>query len=186
MGRRRSLRRGKRRLTLGRVLLILIVATGVGLGYFVWYSAYGPPPQGFPFKCLGSEGQPLHIHPKLQITVEGQGVTIPADIGILTNCFEPMHTHDTSGTIHVESATKSTQSTLGQFFQIWNATYHAVDFGGTSHPIVFNSTDILGFKTDSSYKVVMLVNGSPSSMDDSLALNSLDQSTIAIEYVASG
>jgi hypothetical protein len=113
--------------------------------------------------------------------VNGQNVTVAADIGILNSgtCLEPVHTHDASGIIHIESPNANTQYTLAQFFQIWNATYHTVTVSGIPQPIAFNSTDILGFKADATHKVVLLVDGKPSSEYGSLVLNSLDYCSAA-------
>jgi len=153
---------------------VVILVAVVGIGYLAYYSL--APPPGLPFPCAGSEGTVLHEHPYLQIVINGQNVPIPAEIGILSSgsCFQPIHTHDASGIIHVESPDTTTQYTLGEFFQIWSATYHTVTINGTSRPIVFNSTDILGFKADSTHSVVLLVDGKPSSAYGSLVLNSLD------------
>src|SRR5437016_1935131 len=47
----------------------------------------------------------LHIHPRLSIIVDGQKVPVPANIGIEPSgrTMAALHTHDDSGTIHVES-----------------------------------------------------------------------------------
>ncbi len=180
-------KRGKKnRLTLGKALIIVILATVIGMGYVVAEYGFPSTPAGLPYPCSGSGSVALHVHPVLRIVISGQSVTIPADIGFLGSCLEPVHTHDTSGTIHVESPNRSTQYTLGAFFQIWEVTYHTTNLGGASHPIVFNSTDILGFKADSGHKVVMLIDGVPSSEYGALVLNSLDVQTIQIEYVTNG
>ena len=72
-----------------------------------------------------------HIHQHLTITVRGNPVTVPAGIGI--NQFEryisPIHTHDSSGTIHIESGTTDT-FTLGQFFDVWGVRLTADCIGG--------------------------------------------------------
>ena len=129
----------------------------------------------FPYPCNNeTNGLALHIHPWLRIVIEGQNVTIPADIGLVNGCEEPTHTHDTSGIIHVESPDATGQYTLGGFFQVWSATYASITINGTNHPIVFNSTDILGFRADSTHKIVLLVDGKPSTDYGSLILNSLD------------
>ncbi len=74
----------------------------------------------------------MHIHPQLSITSNSAGaVTIPAQIGITQSLWNdhsldqygagglaPIHTHDTSGTIHVESNTLR-DFTLHQFLAIW-------------------------------------------------------------------
>jgi len=145
----------------------------------------------FPFPCLGSESLFLHIHPYLRIVIDGKNVTIPGAIGIenalpegssnwgevysggSSSCFEPVHTHDSSGLIHIESP-QNQNYTLGDFFNIWNQTYSYALFNGTKHPVVFTDNDILGFTTNSSYKLVLLVDGKPSSAFGNLVLNTLD------------
>lgn len=56
----------------------------------------------------------------------GKKVTIPADIGIAQTAsgllFSPIHTHDTSGIIHVESPTVR-PFTLGEFFDVWGVRF---------------------------------------------------------------
>jgi hypothetical protein len=140
----------------------------------------------FPFPCLSSEALEFHIHPYVRIIIGGENVSIPAAIGIRdptyangvaagspSSCFEPLHTHDSSGIIHIESGTNTTY-TLRDFFSVWNTTYGTVVIDGAKHPVVFNSTDILGFKTDVHHKVVLLVDGRASDSYESLALNGLD------------
>lgn len=70
---------------------------------------------------LGQEGQVLHIHSHLDVFVDGKQVTVPADIGIDLNKqqISPLHTHDTSGVVHIESPIK-TDFTLGEFMTEWN------------------------------------------------------------------
>src|SRR5947209_1562386 len=45
----------------------------------------------------------MHIHPHLTILINGQDQVIPAGIGVEASGDLPMHTHDDSGTIHIES-----------------------------------------------------------------------------------
>ncbi len=67
---------------------------------------------------LGAEGSAQHIHAHLDIVINGQPVQVPADIGIY-NGITPVHTHDASGIIHIESPDANATYTLGQFFDIW-------------------------------------------------------------------
>ncbi len=73
----------------------------------------------------------MHIHPQLSITSNSLPVTVPALIGISASLWKdhsldqygtgglsPIHTHDTSGQIHVESNTPR-DFTLHEFFAIW-------------------------------------------------------------------
>lgn len=86
----------------------------------------------------------MHIHPKLQIIIDGRQVTIPSNMGILWTLWKdrslerlgmpmpdmrdmpfmsPLHTHDTSGIIHVES-TVIRNYTLGEFFDVWGVSFN--------------------------------------------------------------
>lgn len=71
-----------------------------------------------------------HAHPLLKVQVDGRRVTVPANIGIDPG-EDPMqmaglHTHDTSGTIHVEGVPGAR---LGQFFAIWGVPFSAGRLG---------------------------------------------------------
>jgi hypothetical protein len=68
---------------------------------------------------LSAEGQVLHIHQHLDLYVNGKHVVLPAGVGIYDNSFiTEVHTHDTSGIIHVESPAVRTFR-LGQLFAEW-------------------------------------------------------------------
>ncbi|MGC2425899.1 MAG: hypothetical protein WA421_02590 [Nitrososphaeraceae archaeon] len=73
----------------------------------------------------------MHLHPLLNVMVNGKSITVPKNIGIDslmhkdhsldhfgTSGAAPLHTHDDSGTIHVES-TANRNYTLGEFLNIW-------------------------------------------------------------------
>ena len=66
----------------------------------------------------------FHIHSWLHIYDEGKKVTVPANIGIdaATNTISPLHTHDTSGIIHME-ADQQYDFTLGQFMNVWGVQF---------------------------------------------------------------
>ena len=82
----------------------------------------------------GGEQVAFHVHAHLAVFVNGQRRTIPYGIGVvpplrLTEtadgpfvadgaAFYWLHTHDTSGVIHVESPVLRSY-TLGEFFDIW-------------------------------------------------------------------
>ncbi len=78
--------------------------------------------------CQTNEGVQLHIHASLAIFVNGVLAQIPEAIGVQpippnSGCLYWIHTHDTSGVIHVESGSVSAPGggpyTLGMFFDIW-------------------------------------------------------------------
>lgn len=83
-------------------------------------SALKPRLEAMGLKPLGQEGTVVHIHQHLDLFVDGAKVTVPALIGISQSqgFLSDLHTHDTSGVMHVESATAS-QYSLGQFFGVW-------------------------------------------------------------------
>ncbi|TMK92102.1 MAG: hypothetical protein E6G37_09680 [Actinobacteria bacterium] len=66
-------------------------------------------------------GATLHHHANLLIYIDGQQFPVAAGIGYNpdANVFSPLHTHDTSGVVHVESADPTFQPVLGQFFDVW-------------------------------------------------------------------
>ncbi|WP_459549798.1 hypothetical protein [Nocardia sp. X0981] len=62
----------------------------------------------------------FHYHAHLDVIVYGQPVTVPALIGIddERKMGSPLHTHDETGIIHIESG-EDIPFTLGQFFTEW-------------------------------------------------------------------
>ena len=63
-------------------------------------------------------GTTLHTHQHLDVFVNGKRVIVPAGIGIGKGLVSPLHTHDASGVIHVESTTVRSYS-LAEFFAVW-------------------------------------------------------------------
>jgi hypothetical protein len=81
--------------------------------------------------ALSQEGTALHIHQHLDISINGASVPLPAGIGIneTAGFISPIHVHDSTGIIHVESPTIQT-FTLGQFFDIWGVKLTPTCIGG--------------------------------------------------------
>ena len=111
----------------------VVVAVAVLIGGLAWASRPDPlKPQanfdnnggtGQPvddIKCATSEQLAFHIHAHLDIFADGRKVRVPSQIGIPGRCLYWLHTHDSSGVIHVESPVKRTY-TLGNFFDVWGA-----------------------------------------------------------------
>jgi len=80
---------------------------------------------------LTEEGLVLHLHEHLSLTVAGKAVTVPAHIGIDTaaDMYSPIHTHDTTGIVHVESPVPATFR-LGQVFTEWDVALGPGRVGG--------------------------------------------------------
>jgi hypothetical protein len=75
---------------------------------------------------LTAEGQVLHIHQHLDLFDAGRHLTVPANVGIDASgrYLAALHTHDTTGIMHVESPTVVSY-TLGQFFAVWGVRLDA-------------------------------------------------------------
>ncbi|HJT10247.1 MAG TPA: hypothetical protein VJ771_05630 [Candidatus Nitrosotalea sp.] len=73
-------------------------------------------------ECNTNEFSVLHSHAHLDLYVNGNQMTVPERIGVIDNkCLYWMHTHNTSGVMHIESP-KSMDFTMGQFINIWKAS----------------------------------------------------------------
>jgi hypothetical protein len=155
------------------------IAIALGIGLYVLVAPNFAPT---PVPCSSGESF-IHVHPYLRIAIEGTNVPIPTLLGDLTNrgCLEVIHTHDASGIIHIElSSTDSNANyTLGDLFRVWHATYPGVIINGTSHPVEFSNTDIFGFKTDSTHKLVVLVDKNPVANGVGVPLEQLDYCSAA-------
>jgi hypothetical protein len=76
-----------------------------------------------------------HLHMHLEIFVDGTAEPVPAGVGF--NNVGPtsqqfitvLHTHDTSGVIHIESPVQRAY-TLGQFFDVWGVRLSSSCVGG--------------------------------------------------------
>ena len=72
----------------------------------------------------------VHFHPLLKVYVNGKQIPVPANIGIDPTQdamqMAGLHTHDTTGTIHVEGVARAR---LGQFFRIWGVPLSARQLG---------------------------------------------------------
>ena len=81
---------------------------------------------------LPPAGSTTHYHSHITMYVDGQKVVVPQNIGIDegTNTLSPIHTHDTSGVIHVESDTADFTSNLQNVFDIWGVKFDSQCVGG--------------------------------------------------------
>ena len=65
----------------------------------------------------------LHHHIQMYIYVDGNPVVVPANIGLSNQAASPLHTHDDTGLVHVESADPNFQPVLGQFMDVWGVYF---------------------------------------------------------------
>ena len=135
----------------------------VPIAGLVWYVATRPP---IPDTDIVSK-KGLHWHPELSIEIKAQKQEIPTDIGIGV-VHNPIHTHDASGTIHIEMEGLVTKDSikLGQFFKVWEKQ--------------FNSNCIFDFCNGPSGAVKMFVNGKESTEFENYLMQ--DKDKIEIKY----
>ena len=104
-------------------------------------------------RCDANEQVAVHYHAHLDILNQGQPVTIPANIGIQPACLYWLHTHDSSGVLHIEAPVdqKNRTFTLGDFFSVWH------------QPL--DSKHVATLTLNSDQKVGAFVDGKPYSGD---------------------
>jgi hypothetical protein len=88
------------------------------------------PPVGLSsIQCNSMEQLTYHVHAHVSIYINGQPATIPANVGIdqTQGCFYWLHTHDTSGVIHVEAPGPS-NFVLGTFFDEWKQKFSQLGY----------------------------------------------------------
>jgi hypothetical protein len=142
-------RRKRRRNMILAIPIVAAVVALVAVSAYV-YSAQAP-----------SKTMALHIHPQLSIAMDGQPLTVPSQIGIDQSLWKdhsldqyglqglaPLHTHDATGTIHIESNIIRNY-TLGEFLNIWGG----LDTNGKTVKATADG------KSVSSYKDLILRDG---------------------------
>jgi len=99
-------------------------------------------------QILSAEQLAVHYHAHLDIVADGKTLPVPQYIGIITSGpntgISFLHTHDTSGVVHVEAPTNS-KFTLGQVFVEWG--------------VRLTSTCMGGYCTDATHAFKVFVNG---------------------------
>lgn len=78
--------------------------------------------------CGSSERLEHHAHAHLTIAIRGQLRPVPANIGITATSICWLHTHDTTGIIHIEAGDDRTFA-LGDFFDVWRQPLSGTQIG---------------------------------------------------------
>jgi hypothetical protein len=172
------------------VIIVIVAAAIIGGGIALLVQDAKNPNASDPFAnktsrelalmCEPTEYVVMHIHPTLTINIEGKAETIPANIGIegvngqasheqasaQASCLHFLHTHDASGTLHVESPI-AMEYHLSDFFAVWGQE--------------FSKDQILNFKASDTRRVRMTVNGQESQDYGDLVLKDKDKIEIFYE-----
>jgi hypothetical protein len=94
-----------------------------------------------------------HSHPNLTITISGVNFALtPATGTFINSCPQPIHTHDISGVLHVETDVNR-DYTLGDWFLLWGHSEQ------NPTRAIFNSTQIFDHKVTPGHSLNMTVNG---------------------------
>ena len=118
-------------------IIALIVAVAITIALGIGLSIRSTPTIG---AQMGGGNKPIimHFHPHLNLMIDAKPATVPSQIGIDSSLWKdhsldqygmqamangmpgmaPLHTHDATGIIHVESAIIRNY-TLGEFLNIW-------------------------------------------------------------------
>lgn len=146
-------------------IAVILAVAAVGFGIFKLLTLSSKDVVADISKACVTHSGGMHIHPRLRIVITGEDQQIPANIGVLATCMRPLHTHDASGTLHVEFP-RPHNFTLGDFFSIWEKP--------------FSNAEILGHKADETHEITFLVNGAPNSEYEKYIVKDRDQ--IEIRY----
>ncbi len=111
--------------------------------------------------CGSQEYATLHVHTHLAIFLNGKQIQVPQFIGFAPNpagpCLYWIHTHDTSGVIHVEAPDISPPQggpyTLGMLFDIWGQPLEAANVAGLKGPV---TAYVNGQKYDGDFRAIPL------------------------------
>jgi len=160
-----------------KLLGIAAVTVAITVGITI-FTAISPNAQ----LSTGSNNKPIiiHIHPHLNVTVDGKPVTVPAYIGIdpslwkdhsldqygmqsmnmkmIMPAMAPLHTMNNSGTIMVESSTNK-KYTLDDFIKIWgiDLKHKNVAISVDGNPV----TDFKNYVLTDKARLNMTVDGNP-------------------------
>ena len=115
--------------------------------------------------CTTDMATQYHIHPVLEIIINGEKQVIPKDIGITPTCMRSLHTHDTMGTLHVEAPVQK-DFILGDFFAVWEKP--------------FDSMHILNMTATEQGLITMTVNGTEVDTFENTILKDKDQIVIKV------
>jgi hypothetical protein len=129
----------RRRVTIISVAAAVVLVVGIIITYVVYANSQSQsqtrtivnpsyPPVDNVY-CDTQEQNAFHIHAHLKIYINGQALPLPSQIGIAgdQSCLYWLHTHDTTGVIHIE-APANHSFTLGNFLDEWSTVFPTLGY----------------------------------------------------------
>ncbi len=151
---------------------IYLAVAGARSGLLSSHPTGGATIDGIPCETAEhTEATAKHIHVHLDIFLKGAAVNLPVNQGVSqsTSCFYWIHTHDTTGVIHIEAPARaaSRQFTLGDAFDVWASK--------------LDSQNVATLQVPKDGSLVAFINGKPYTGNPrSIPLNSHDEIVLEI------
>ena len=152
-------KRRQRALTTLAIVIVLIAVIVTAVALFPRNTSLVPLPDYLSHCVYGSV---YHSHPNLTITINGVNFPFPPAPGTFDGgCPQPIHTHDATGVLHIETD-QNRDYTLGDWFLLWG------HWANNPTTAIFNSTQIFGNKAPvgGPHSLTMTVNGNPNTTFD--------------------
>ncbi len=108
--------KGKRRLTKWQLIMpVILVGAGTGIAYLIsiFFLAGKPPLE----QCIAGEYLPFKIHAILEVTIDGNAMSVPEGIGRSEECLRPLHTKE-EGNVYVVYS-RPIRFTLMDLIRLW-------------------------------------------------------------------
>jgi len=155
----------QRKKSITRALLWGIPIIFIALG--AWAIARSPKTSNEDNPLISRRG--IHWHPNLEISIKGNPVTIPANIGLGGGIHADTHTHKENDQIHLEMSrpVRENDTRLAKFFETWGEE--------------FNLQCILDVCNSEEGTVRMFVNGEENTEFENYHMNDGDNIEITYE-----
>lgn len=113
---------------IGAVIIVVAVIVGVTL-LSKGTSANAAYPTVDGINCDQQEQTQVHYHTYVVMYINGSATQLPANVGIASDqsCLYWLHTHDSSGIIHIESPANKT-FTFGNFLDEWSQHFSSLGY----------------------------------------------------------
>ena len=105
------------------IFSLILVVIGAGIFYLINSSENCKTMKASEMNIHGHNDLVQHIHANLKISILGLDQPIPPNIGRDGDIMRPIHTHDTTGKLHIESYCLR-DFKLGEFFEVWGKEFN--------------------------------------------------------------